>query len=345
LYEGEIARNIARHMQSHGGLISEEDLATYRPSLVDGQTTTYRGCELVGVPGACGSITVQQGLNVLDGFDLRATSAGDVEALHLQAEVFRRVFADRYGFVGDPRLVQVPWRGLLSKEYAESRRAEIDPAQAAVMVQAGQPHRFEGASPVRPDSVRVAPLGGSTTHLCVVDEGRNVVSLSQTLVDGFGSAVVVPGTGVIFNNAMSWFDPEPGRANSLASGKRGLNNLSPMLVLRGGDPMLALGAAGGRKIMQAVAQVISNVVDYGMPVQEAVIAPRIDCSGTRRLVSPRFPDAVITGLRRLGHRVDVAEDLAFSYPFATPLAIFLDPKTGSLHSGIDQNDTAVARGY
>ncbi|HKG25162.1 MAG TPA: gamma-glutamyltransferase, partial [Thermomicrobiales bacterium] len=270
-YEGEIARRIAGHIQEHGGLIAETDLARYRPAIVDGgQETTYRGYRIVGVPGACGSITVQQGLNILEGFDLPSLGAGTVERLHLEAEAFRRAFSDRYRFAGDPKQDSVPWRGLLSKQYAAARRAEIDPTLSAAEVCPGDPHRFDDAAqPVSLATAATAPLGGSTTHLSVVDENRNVVSLTQSLVDGFGCGVTVPGTGVLLNNAMSWFDPEPGRINSAAPGKRGLNNMSPLVVLRDGQPVLAVGAAGGRKIIHALAQIVSNVIDHGMGVQDA----------------------------------------------------------------------------
>jgi gamma-glutamyltranspeptidase / glutathione hydrolase len=347
-YEGEIGRRIAGHIQEHGGLISEEDLARYRPTIFEGgQATTYRGHEIVGVPGACGSITAQQGLNILEGLDLLALEAGSVERLHLEAEAFRRAFADRYCLVGDPTLNAVPWRGLLSKEYAAVRAAEIDSARAAVEVRPGEPHRFDPAERIAgPERVMAtAPIGGSTTHLCVVDERRNVVSLTETLVSGFGSGVTVPGTGVVLNNAMSWFDPEPGRVNSLAPGKRGLNSMSPLVVLRDGRPFMAVGAAGGRKIIHAVARIVSNAIDHGMGIQDAIAAPPIDCSGSSVLVNARVPASVVAGLERRGHRVEVAEETFFSYPFAIALGVLVNTETGTLHGGVDPYHVAVAAGY
>src|SRR5215217_6161146 len=159
-YEGEIARRIAGHIQEHGGLIAETDLARYRPAIVDGgQETTYRGYRIVGVPGACGSITVQQGLNILEGFDLPSLGAGTVERLHLEAEAFRRAFSDRYRFASDPKQDSVPWRGLLSKQYAAARRAEIDPTLSAAEVCPGDPHRFDDAAqPVSLATAATAPL-------------------------------------------------------------------------------------------------------------------------------------------------------------------------------------------
>jgi gamma-glutamyltranspeptidase/glutathione hydrolase len=327
-YEGEIARRIAGHVQEHGGLISEDDLARYQPTVYDGgQVTTYRGHEIVGVPGACGSITAQQGLNILEGFDVAGLGADTVEGLHCEAESFRRAFADRYCLVGDPKQVAVPWHELLSKEYAAQRRADIDPLRAT--------------SP----AAAAVPVGGSTTHLCVVDEQRNVVALTQTLVNSFGSGVVVPGTGVLLNNAMSWFDPEPGRVDALAPGRRGLNNMSPLVVLREGRPLMAVGAAGGRKIIHAVARIVSNVIDHGMGIQDAIAAPRIDCSGERVLVNERFPAEVVTGLEGLGHRVHVEEESFFRYPFSTALGVLVDEEAGTLHGGVDPYQVAHAVGY
>jgi gamma-glutamyltranspeptidase/glutathione hydrolase len=348
LYEGDIGRAIVGHIQEYGGLIAAEDLARYRPTVYDGgQVTTYRDHEIIGVPGACGSITAQQGLNILEGFDLPALGPGSVERLHLEAEAFRRAFADRYCLVADPKQESVPWRGLLSKEYAADRRAEIDPARASFSVAAGRPDRDDEIPLMASrDAVgaAAAPLGGSTTHLCVVDEQRNVVSLTQTLVNHFGSGVTVPGTGVLLNNAMSWFDPEPGRANSAAPGKRGLNNMSPLVVLRDGRPLMAVGAAGGRKIIHAVARIVGNVIDHGLGIQAAIAAPRIDCSGSNVVVNARFPGDVVADLERRGHRVEVGEEAMFSYPFATALGVLIDHEHGTLHGGVDPYQVATAYG-
>jgi len=169
--------------------------------------------------------------------------------------------------------------------------------------------------------------------------------LTETIVNAFGCGVVAPGTGVLLNNAMSWFDPEPGRINSMAPGKRGLNNMAPVIVLRDGKPLLAAGAAGGRRIIQAVAAIVANVIDHGLGIQEAIAAPRIDCSGTNVLVSARFPDAVIAGLERRGHRVERAAETFVRYPFATALGTLIDPATQRLRGGTDPYQPSLAAGY
>ncbi|HEX5502301.1 MAG TPA: gamma-glutamyltransferase [Thermomicrobiales bacterium] len=346
-YAGEIARAIARAMREHDGLITEEDLARYRPTVTEGGLATdYRGHRIVGVPGACGSVTLQQGLAILEGYDLAALGHGSVAATHLQAEAFRLAFADRYRYVADPKQVAVPWAGLLSPDYAAERRALIDPARAAATVEAGDPWRFDGGAPAPAGAaVREGSPPSSTTTLAIVDRDRNVVSLTQTLVNAFGCGVVVPGTGVLLNNAMSWFDPRPGQPNSAAPGKRGLNNMAPLIVLRDGLPLLATGAVGGRKIIQAVAQVVSNVLDFGLGMQDAVGAPRIDCSGPAVLVDARDPPSLPAALAALGHTVEVREESFHAYHFATPVGIAIDPATGRLHSGVDPFRLSEAAGY
>lgn len=348
-YEGFVARSIVAAMREHDGLIEADDLAAYAPTLVeDGLVSEYRDYQVVGVPGASGSITLQQALRILDGYDVSAPGMGTAETLHLHAEAFRLAFADRFRFVADPKSVAVPWAGLLSRDYASERRASIDAARATVHVEPGDPWRFEtmaaGTGP-RGGVIREGTSASSTTHLSVVDRDRRVVSLTQTLVNPFGCGAVAPGTGVLLNNAMSWFDPEPGNPNSAAPGKRGLNNMAPTIVLRDGRPFLTVGAAGGRKIIQAVAQVITNAIDRGMGVSDAVAAPRIDCSGPAVQVDSRFPDRVASELAAMGHNVQVLEESVHAYHFATPLGISIDPATGLLHGGADPFRLSEAVGY
>src|SRR5262249_37426584 len=186
--------------------------------------------------------------------------------------------------------------------------------------------------------------GSSTTHLNVVDRERNIVALTQTLVNVFGSGAVVPGTGIVLNNAMLWGDPEPGRPNSIGPGKRGLNNLTPLLVLRDGRPLLALGAPGGAAIINAVAQVMSHVLDHGVGVQQAMAMPRIDCSTSDVLADSRLPEEVTSGLVRLGHRVRLVDETFATANMASPSAILLDRRDGQLHGGVDPLRPGIAAG-
>jgi len=340
-YRGPIARAIATAMRENGGLISAEDLVAYRATLADPLCIDYRGHQVFAVPGACGGVTVLQGLRILERFDLAAADAGSVLDFHLQAEAMRRVFAD-------PKQVAVPWRGLLSEDYARVLGKEIQNERATAVVEPGNPWAFDVATGNRAGLVpNVSGMGGdgSTTHVSAVDQEGNVVALTQTHVANFGCGVVVPGTGVVLNNAMAWFDPSVGRANSLASGKRGLNNMSPLIVTRGGRPFLALGAAGGRRIIQAVTSVLLNVVDHGMGIQDAIAAPRIDSSGPTVVMNARVPAEIRSDLEAMGHRLEVAEDLFHSYPWALTMGILIEQGSGRLHGGVDSFRPAFAEGY
>jgi gamma-glutamyltranspeptidase/glutathione hydrolase len=171
-----------------------------------------------------------------------------------------------------------------------------------------------------------------------------MVSLTQTLGQGFGSGFVPKGTGIVLVDGMTWFDPVPGNPNSIAPGKRVLWAGSPTLIVRGDTPLLAVGAPGGRKIMSAVTQAIVNVVDFGDGPQDAVNRPRVHDEGEGLLVDSRIPEEVRAGLTALGHKIDVKEETLMSAWFARPNAILIDPKTGELRGGVDQNKPAVAIG-
>jgi gamma-glutamyltranspeptidase/glutathione hydrolase len=182
-----------------------------------------------------------------------------------------------------------------------------------------------------------ADVGHGTTHLCAIDPAGRVVSCTLTAGNTFGAKVMAAGTGVLFDSGMAWFDPRPGAANSIAPGKRPLVNMAPLLLVRGGQ-RVALGAAGGRRIISAVTQVASGIVDCGRSPQEAISAPRLDASEPVLRVSRRFPSDVATRLRERGHEiVEVREDqLPFSYEFARPSAAAVD-EAGRRSGGIHQS--------
>ena len=192
---------------------------------------------------------------------------------------------------------------------------------------------------------RFSQLADHTTHLNAIDKDRTMVSLTQTLGQGFGSGFVPKGTGIVLVDGMTWFDPVPGHPNSIAPGKRVLWAGSPTLITRDDRPLLAVGAPGGRKIMSAVTQAIVNVIDFGDGPQDAVNRPRVHDEGEGLLVDSRIPQEVRDGLAALGHQVEVKEETLMSAWFARPNAILVDPKTGKLRGGVDQNKPAVAIGY
>jgi gamma-glutamyltranspeptidase/glutathione hydrolase len=191
---------------------------------------------------------------------------------------------------------------------------------------------------------RFSQLADHTTHLNAIDKEHTMVSLTQTLGQGFGSGFIPKGTGVVLVDGMTWFDPVPGHPNSIAPGKRVLWAGAPTLIVRGDAPLLAVGAPGGRKIMSAVTQAIVNVVDFGDGPQDAVNRPRVHDEGEGLLVDSRIPSEVRDGLAALGHEVEIKEETLMSAWFARPNAILIDPKTGELRGGVDQLKPAVAIG-
>jgi gamma-glutamyltranspeptidase/glutathione hydrolase len=179
----------------------------------------------------------------------------------------------------------------------------------------------------------------------VIDAERMMVACTSTLGEGFGSAVVPRGTGVVLNNGMTWFDPEPGHTNSIAPGKRTLWAPTPTLVLRDGQPLLAIGAPGGRRIISALVQCLTNVLDWRLDVQTAVTTPRLHCEGPVVELDGRTEPEVVDGLRGLGQEVKLHEENASSFRFARPGGIQIDPSTNTLTGGVHQYTPAWARGY
>jgi gamma-glutamyltranspeptidase/glutathione hydrolase len=287
LYTGALGRLYADHMAMSDGYISRDDLTRYRTIDRDAVRGTYRGFDIVGPPPpSSGPLHIIQMLNILEGYDIGAFGFGSADTLHLLAEVLKIAFADRAAATADPAFVKVPVEKLLSKSYAADRRARIDLGRAQVW------------------SAEVAPgEGAHTTHLTVADGMGNIVASTQTINSLFGARYIVPGTGMIPNNYMFVFTPHPGRVNSVAPGKRITSSMSPVMVLRDGKPRYALGLPGGLRIFPSVMQAISNLIDHGMSVQEAVEAPRIWTQGFGVEVENSVPSDVLAALRDRGHDV------------------------------------------
>lgn len=295
LYSGSLGRHYAAHMAQAGGHIGMDDLAGYRTVTREALRGTYRGFEITGPPPpSSGPLHIIQMLNILEGFDIAALGFGSPDTLHLLAEALKIAFADRAAATADPAFVKVPVAKLLDKGYAASRRARIDRARAQAW------------------SAEVAPgeVSGHTTHLTAADAMGNIVASTQTINSLFGARYIVPGTGMIPNNYMFVFDPRPGRASSVQPGKRVTSSMAPVIVLRDGKPVFALGLPGGLRIFPSVMQALSNLIDHGMSVQEAVEAPRIWTQGHALEVETGFSAAVFQGLRALGHDVAAVGNVA-----------------------------------
>jgi gamma-glutamyltranspeptidase/glutathione hydrolase len=289
LHGGPLGKLLVECMEKAGAFLSARDLTDYRVverTPIRGQ---YRGWEIVGPPPpAASGVHITQILNILEGYDIASLGFGTVDTLHLLAEALKIAFADRSQASGDPDFVDVPVERIVSKAYAEERRRQIDPNRARDW----QPGLL-------------VKEGADTTHLTVADGSGNVVSTTQTINSLFGARFVVPGIGMVPNDYMSNFDPRPGRALSIAPGKRVTTSMSPMMALREGRVVYALGLPGGRKIFPSAMQALLNLIDHGMSLQEAVEAPRIWTEGPLLEVEHGVPEAVRAGLRERGHKLQV----------------------------------------
>ena len=295
LHGGPLGALLDEFMRKQGGLVSLADLTGYRVKEREPIRARYRGWEIVGPPPpAASGVHIAQMLNILEAYDIAAMGFGTVDTLHLLAEVLKIAFADRAQASGDPEFVDVPVETLTSRAYADRRRATIDMAKAQAWAP-GLPPGREGAD---------------TTHLTVADGRGTVVCTTQTINSLFGARFIVPGVGMIPNDYMSNFDPRPGRALSIAPGKRVTTSMSPMMTLLEGSVVHALGLPGGRKIFPSALQALLNLIDHGMSLQEAVEAPRIWTEGPLLEVEHGVPEAVRAGLRARGHTLQVMPTVA-----------------------------------
>ncbi|MDP6184201.1 MAG: gamma-glutamyltransferase, partial [Gammaproteobacteria bacterium] len=267
LYGGELARRVSEDMSDHGAILTFEDLQEYEVRRREPVRTFYREYEIVGMgPCSAGGTLLAQALNILEGFDVASLGFGTPESTHLIAEALKLAFADRYRYLGDPDQESVPVEWLISKEYADRRRVEVDLRRARTY-ESGVPISGEPGFEQAADSARNGPAppavgeSANTTHVTACDREGNMVSTTQTLNGAFGSHVTVPGTGMLMNNCMMLFDPRPGGRHSVGPSKRPVSSNTPTFILRDGKPMLALGTPGATRIPAAVLQTIANVID------------------------------------------------------------------------------------
>ncbi len=287
LYHGPLGDVLVDYMTKHGGFIRKEDLTNYKTVERQPIRCDYRGWQILGPPPpAASGVHITEMLNILEGFDLRSLGFGTAETVHLIAEVLKIAFADRAAASGDPDYINVPVERLTSKDYASERRRALDPARAQKW----------GAGVQQLESAY-------TTHMTAADSFGNVVATTQTINNLFGAKFLIPGLGTVPNNYMNLFDPRPGHALSLAAGKRVTTSMSPMMALRDGKLVYALGLPGGKRIFPSAMQALINLIDHGMNLQEAVEAPRVWTEGNALEVEQAVPEAVREKLRAMGHDV------------------------------------------
>ncbi|HEY3084146.1 MAG TPA: gamma-glutamyltransferase [Candidatus Dormibacteraeota bacterium] len=290
-YKGEIADQIAADFEANGGFITKEDLEGYTVNVTEPIRGTYRGLQVVAAGPPAGGLTLLQMLNFLEGYDLGSHGWPSTEAARLLVEAMAWAVADRELHIADPRFVDIPTGALADKHYAATAR-------------------------------QVVADRADTTHVCVVDDGGNAVSLSHTL--GSSSGVVTPGLGFGYNDYMNCFDPRPGRPNSIRPGKTRVTMMTPTMVFERNKLRVCIGAPGGTKIVTSILQVLVNVLDHEMSPVEAVSAPRVDYQGDVVQAEARIPRAVCEGLERLGYRVN-RRTLNYDSYFARPQLIVREP--------------------
>ena len=259
-YTGEVAQAIVDTVASYGGVLSLEDLASYEPAIREPVKGTYRGYEIVSCPPASsGGTHIVEVLNILENYDMKALGVNTAESIHLWSEALKACFADRGAYMADTAFADVPLAGLTSKEYAKTIADKI--TNESQSWNAGEPGAYEG---------------NSTTAYSVADKDGNIVSVTQTIECFWGCKIAIDGYGFIMNDQLHDFDTNPESVNKLEGGKKPLSSMSPTIVLDAeGNAFMSLGSPGGLRIWPTVAQVISNVIDHGMNMQDAIDCARI----------------------------------------------------------------------
>jgi gamma-glutamyltranspeptidase/glutathione hydrolase len=285
LTEGAIGTSLVDALARGGGVMRLGDLAAYRVESRQPVVGQYRGHAILGPPPpASAGLHIAQMLNILEGFDVARLGFGTVDGVHLLAEAMKIAFADRAVATADPAFVAVPVEALLDKRTAAARRAAL---------------RMDVAQAWGP--AIAARESANTTHVTVADAMGNVVASTQTINGLFGACLMVPETGLLTNNYMFNFDPHPGRALSIAPGKRCFTSMAPMMATRDGRLVFALGLPGGLRIFPSALQAIVNLIDHGMDAQSAVEAPRVWCEGGPIELEPGIAEETAAGLAARGH--------------------------------------------
>ncbi|MDD2352211.1 MAG: gamma-glutamyltransferase [Atribacterota bacterium] len=333
LYGGELGQKIVDAVQAQDGILELQDLIDYQPRMLEPITGNYRGYDIFSMPPpSSGGTHLIQILNIMENFDIPNLSYHGPTHISIMAEAMKMAFADRAQYMGDPAFAtDMPLEGITSKEYAKFLSDQIEIKEPKMEVPAGEPAGYEHHS---------------TSHISVIDAEGNAVALTQTINYFFGSGVVVPDVGVIMNNEMDDFAKSPDSPNAPEPGKIPLSSMSPTIIEKDGETFMVLGTPGGTRIFTAMTQIISNVIDFGMSMDEAIEAPRMHAysSGGKAMpiyVESLIPVMTVETLRMLGNEVSVRE--AHDLYFGGAQGIML--KNGVLFGGGDSRRDGVAVGY
>ena len=356
-YKGDIAQEFERFFKENGGLLTAADLAAYEPQWTEPLRTTYRGYDVYSNPSTSrGGFEVLMQANLVERFDLTSFGSGSPQATHAMIEAIKVAKADIYRYVADPKFTVIPTAGMLSKQYAAARSAIIDPAKAGQYPEPGTPEgrpttsapQAAGPFPERYDGEQ------HTTSFSIVDKFGNAVGVTPTLGGLFGNNVVVGNTGLLLNNGMRLgsTSPYPTDLNYVGAGKIPILNNSPVVVLKDGRLAFVFGTPGGETIGQTEFQVLVNLIDFKLPVQQAIEAPRFALDADPNFYKPgaaievsiegRMPQATLDALKAMGHKLRVLPGWGSIGHMQT---IRVDPVTGTLTAGGDPRRTGYAMGY
>jgi gamma-glutamyltranspeptidase / glutathione hydrolase len=336
-YKGAIADKLAAFSTKVGGLLTKADLERHTSVWVEPVSTTYRGYTVWELPPPGQGIAALQMLNLLEPYDLKGMGPNSPEYWHLLVEAKKLAYADRAKYYADPQFAKVPTQRLISKEYAAERAKLIRRDTALMEIPAGD-----------------AKLGlADTIYLTVVDKDRNFVSLIQSNFNGFGSGLAPADLGFAIQNRGTLFSLDETHANRLEPGKRPFHTIIPAMVTKDGKPWMTYGVMGGDMQPQGHVQVLVNMIDFGMNIQQAGEAPRVEHVGSAtpkgRPGDPKggtiqaeggIPEAIVEQLRKLGHQVTRVKVNGGGFQ-----GILLDPKTGVLHGGSEARKDGAALGY
>lgn len=331
-YEGEVAQTITSFIKEQGGFLSLEDLSSHHSQWVEPVSVNYRGYDVWELPPNGQGIAALQLLNILENKDFSEVRWGSEEHLHLFTEAKKRVFEDRAKYYADMDMAEVPVEALLSKEYAAENFNELKPYASTY------------------DAGEIS--AGETIYLTVADKDGNMISLIQSNYRGMGSGMVPPGLGFMLQDRGELFSLEEGFNNTYEPGKRPFHTIIPAFITKDGAPLMSFGVMGGDFQPQGHAQIVMNMVDYGMNVQEAGDAPRWDHSGGSSPVTgpstdkgevhveSGIPYETVRGLMGRGHKVGFARGIYGGYQ-----AIYRDPETGFYHGASESRKDGQAVGY
>jgi gamma-glutamyltranspeptidase/glutathione hydrolase len=350
-YEGRLAEEFVRGIRQRGGVLTLKDFSTYKAEITQPVKGNYRGYDILSASLPQSGVSLIEGLNMLENYDLKASGHFSVSArsLHIIAETEKLVYTDRNDFIADPDFVSVPSKGLTSKEYAKVRfnsinQTKLDPPTYRG-AKAGDPYIYNGSNkkePV-PEAEPESNRGGHTTHLSVIDKDGNAVALTQTLGLFFGSAQTV--SGVLFNNAMTNYSYNVENVNYIQNSKQCRSSITPTIILKNGNPFLILGSPGASRIITTLIELVVNVIDYGMDINEANLAPRFYCQKFEDFIHMEsgISPEVRSELEKMGHKIKVYEGIDLFFGGAQ--MIYIDPGTGLYSGSADKRRGGIAIGY